>query len=208
MSLLFPPGHPTQRDHHGEYVLRTGRVTEVTKNLASYYYRVTVFLGHRAGEEWLGHVTAFSLSPPKDAVGMLATVRIYKKFEDCIDVDLVLKWEAPYCPTVWERLEAEDSGAMEDTLNNVKLRGRSCYRRKTGTALPDSHPDAWETLKVPESARAAICFDRTVIGGRDFFLFREESGQVWAMNAILWAAAEGGPSNRDPEQEKLHEEPL
>lgn len=91
----------------------------------------------------------------------------------------------------------------------MRLRGRRCAQYKPSTSLSDTHPDAWESIPVPEEARSAPSIGRIWIGGREHILFEEEGGRGrrWAMSVGLVTIEEGGGSNADPEQVRVRDLP-
>jgi hypothetical protein len=88
-------------------------------------------------------------------------------------------------------------------MEDLKIRGRRAYLRKQGTTLPDNHPDAWNTVEVPDEARGSSrLVGRGVLGGRVVLYFDDGQGRRWASLLVgrAWDEGVGAPSNYDAEQ--------
>lgn len=88
-------------------------------------------------------------------------------------------------------------------MEDLRIRGRRAYLRKQGTTLPDSHPDAWNTVDVPNEARdTSRLAGRGVLGGREVLFFDDGQGRRWASLLVgrAWDEGVGAPNNHDPEQ--------
>lgn len=93
-------------------------------------------------------------------------------------------------------------------MEDLKIRGRRAFLRKPATTLADNHPDAWNTVEVPNDAReTSRLVGRGVLGGREVLYFDDGQGRRWASLLVgrAWDEGVGAPSNYDAAQVRQRE---